>query len=139
MPTQPLESPIWPHPSRLPLGNAWGGKCTSPLCSNAGSTLAPLEPAEQELNDGCNLGYAKNCSWLPAERHADAVRFGIACDRDNRIAVRYVCELGYRPGEHGVLEYEVVSGAWRSRHPDARIQRMAECYLESYLGRRRRT
>lgn len=38
--------------------------------------------------------------------------------------------------EHGNLEYDPVLGRWNSRHPDQRLQRMAESYMETYLLRR---
>jgi hypothetical protein len=34
------------------------------------------------------------------------------------------------------LEYDCSSGQWLSSHPDARVQQMAQCYLESYMLRR---
>jgi hypothetical protein len=50
--------------------------------------------------------------------------------------VRYACELDYLPAGHGELLYEMATGFWRERHPDARIQRMAECYVEVQLEKR---
>jgi hypothetical protein len=50
--------------------------------------------------------------------------------------VRYACERDYLPAGHGELLYETATGFWRGRHPDARIQRMAECYLEVQLKKR---
>ena len=51
---------------------------------------------------------------------------------DNLIIVRYVCELNHCPGEHGTLEFVKAEQRWILAHPDSRIQKMAECYLESY-------
>jgi hypothetical protein len=53
-----------------------------------------------------------------------------------RIQVRYVCERGHRPAEHGTLEFDTVAERWEQRHRDSRVQRMAECFLESYVRRR---
>jgi len=52
---------------------------------------------EEELKSSCNLGYAKACSRLPAERHADAVRFALGEERDGILRVRFVCERAYLP------------------------------------------
>ena len=74
MPTQRAESNAWLHPARLPLGAGWDGHCTA----SAPDTV----PAADELREFCNLGYAKGCSRLPADRAADAVRFSIAREAD---------------------------------------------------------
>jgi hypothetical protein len=79
------------------------------------------------------LGYAAACSRLPQQRACDAVRFSVARDRGAQLVLCFVCETGHRPAEHGKLEYDASLGQWTSSHPDARIQKMAECYLESYL------
>jgi hypothetical protein len=50
--------------------------------------------------------------------------------------VWFVCETGHRPANHGTVEYEVEHGTWISAHSDARIQKMLECYVQSYLQRR---
>jgi hypothetical protein len=36
---------------------------------------------------------------------------------------------------HGNLEYDRVLSCWRSGHPDAGIQKLAECFLRTYLER----
>ncbi|MGE0406802.1 MAG: hypothetical protein AB7O65_10915 [Candidatus Korobacteraceae bacterium] len=129
-PTERLASSLWPHPSRLPLGAGWNGRCTS--------AAASASPTEDELKHGCNLGYARGCPHLPKERSADAVRFGVLRDRDGRITLQYSLERAYGPAGHGMIEYDDRARAWLNRHEeDIRIQRMAECYLESYLLRRR--
>ena len=61
----------WPFPQRLPLGAGWMGTCTAP--GHEGR-----RPSDEELKSGCNLGYAKACSRLPAGRHADAVCVRVA-------------------------------------------------------------
>jgi hypothetical protein len=55
-----------------------------------------------------------------------------------RIQVRYVCERGHRPAEHGTLQFDVVEARWLEPHHDARVQRMAECFLESYIEKRKK-
>ena len=129
MPTERLEQQLWPHPPRLPLGYGWKGYCTAPGHDGA-------QPTTDQLKDGCNLGYAGCCARLPRERTWDAVRFSLARDGDRRLWLHYVCEIQYRPGEHGRLEFDTVSGQWSTPHRDARVQKMAECYLESYLRRK---
>ena len=119
----------WPFPQRLPLGAGWTGTCTAP--GHHGT-----RPVEDELKSGCNLGYAKNCCRLPADRHADAVRFSLGEERDGVLHVRFACELQYLPASHGELLYEKASATWLLEHNDARVQRMAECYVQVQLERR---
>ena len=129
MPTSKLEDGGWLHPARLPLGAGWIGHCSAPGHEGA-------EPTNQELRELCNLGYAAGCPRLPAERTFDAVRFSIASDRGAQLLMWFVYESGHRPAGHGMLEYDLSLGQWISAHSDARIQKMAECYLQSYLRRR---
>jgi hypothetical protein len=129
MPTHKSEDAAWLHPSRLPLGAGWSGHCRAP--GNEGVT-----PSHQSLREHCNLGYATTCAHLPKQRAADAVRFSIARDRGSQLELWFVCEFGHRPADHGKLEYDVVRGQWLSVHANPCTQRMAECYLESYLRRR---
>ena len=128
MPDQRFESD-WPFPQRLPLGAGWTGTCTAPGHDG-------LRPSEQELKSGCNLGYAKLCCRLPAERQADAVRFALGEERGGILRVLYACEREHLPAGHGELLYESATASWLSRHQDARVQRMAECYLETQRARR---
>ena len=129
MPTSKLEDGGWLHPSRLPLGGGWAGHCSA-------SGHEGEEPTNRELRELCNLGYAAGCPRLPEERAYDAVRFSIAHDRGQQLLFWFVCESGHRPAERGTLEYDHTLGHWISRHADARIQKMAECYLQAYLLRR---
>lgn len=129
MPTQKLEGGAWLHPSRLPLGGGWKGHCCAPGHEGA-------IPTEEQLTQFCNLGYAVDCPRLPAERSCDAVRFSVARERGSQLLLWFVCEAAHAPAEHGTLEYNVSLGLWTSVHPNLRIQKMAECYLESYLLRR---
>lgn len=129
MPTERLEDGGWLHPSRLPLGGGWSGHC----CAAGHEGAAP---ASDELREFCNLGYALNCPRLPRERAVDALRFSIVRDRGAQLTVMFVNEMGHRPAGHGTLEYDLAQKRWISSHPDPRTQKMAECYLESYLLRR---
>jgi hypothetical protein len=128
MPMSKLESGSWPHPSRLPLGAGWTGQCFAP--GNEG-----IEPSPDELHH-CNLGYASSCSRLPKERTVDALRFSITRDRGDQLSICFVCEIAHRPAQHGILDYDLASEKWINAHPDARIHKMADCYLQSYLLRR---
>ena len=128
MPTRKLSGGAWPHPSRLPLGAGWEGHCNAPGHEGA-------EPSHDELTEFCNLGYATACSRLPQQRPYDAVRFSVVRD-GAQLRMCFVCEVEHRPAQHGELQYDAVAGQWTLPHPDARIQKMAECYLESYLLRR---
>lgn len=107
------------HPERLPLRDSYAGQCTA----------ANITPSDEMLHD-CNLGYAA-CSHLPMKRISDAVRFSIRREPSGKVAVQYVCEAAHAPVAHGVLVYDAVATQWRERHSDPRIQRMAECCVES--------
>ncbi len=128
MPEQRFDAD-WPFPQRLPLGAGWAGTCTAPGHEGA-------HPGEEELKSGCNLGYAKKCSRLPAERHADAVRFVLGEERDGILRVLFVCERSYLPAGNGELLYATTSGTWLMKHDDPRVQRMAECYVQAQMARR---
>ena len=130
MPTRKSEDAIWIHPSRLPLGAGWEGNCT------ANGTAATIPVTDQLAH--CNLGYASECPRLPKERKWDAVRFAVTSEHESRVCLAYVCERNHLPSEHGRLEYSVAQSRWLSFHPDPRIQRMAECFLESWVARSRR-
>ena len=141
MPVARLEHGSWPHPARLPLGGGWCGYCTAP--GHEGEI-----PQKDVLENFCNLGYASGCSWSPPERDWDAVRFavsapvgsGVRSEMPSAVArvlvLRYVCERNHRPVVHGDLEFDLPSATWLQRHDDARIQKMAECFLDSYLKRK---
>jgi hypothetical protein len=129
MPTSKLEDGGWLHPSRLPLGGGWIGNCSAPGYEGA-------QPTNEELRELCNLGYAARCPRLPKERTSDAVRFSVARDHGARLLLWFVCESGHRPAAYGTLEFDISTGQWISSHSDARMQKMAECYLQAYLLRR---
>jgi hypothetical protein len=129
MPTERLLEGGWIHPSRLPLGAGWNGRCCSP--KNQGAELSV-----DTIQNFCNMGYASACPHLPQDRQFDSVRFAVAQDRGTNIAFWYSCEREHRPAGHGKLEYNSAMNAWVVPHADVRIQKMAECYLQSYLLRR---
>jgi hypothetical protein len=137
MPVEKLEDGNWLHAGRLPLGCGWGGHCSAP--GHEGET-----PSQEELREFCNLGYAEGCARLPRERLWDSVRFAaktVSGDGNGvgrSIQVRYVCERGHLPVEHGVLEFDAFEVRWVERHRDGRVQRMAECFLDSFLEKKRK-
>ena len=141
MPVEKLQG-TWPHPARLPLGCGWSGHCTAPGHEN--------ETPEQDILEAfCNLGYATGCSWAARERAWDAVRFAVAAPtgienpritsasdlRPSLAIIRliYVCERNHRPVERGEIEYDLQRCAWQPSHHDTRVQKMAECFLGSFL------
>jgi hypothetical protein len=126
-PTERAENIALPHPARLPLGAAWRGGCGVP-----GFELIQL--GEKEL-ESCNLGYAHACSRLPAERDADAVRFVVAKLSPERLVVQFVVESCHLPVASGRLEYDRALNRWASPHSDPRIQKLANCFLQSCLER----
>lgn len=128
VPTEKFEGGGWLHPSRLPLGAGWRGCCSAPGHEGA-------IPTEAELADACNMGYAR-CARLPENRQSDAVRFSVARDRGSFIALWFVCEAAHHPVAHGILEYSIEHGQWISPHPNPGIQKLADCYLQSYFARR---
>jgi hypothetical protein len=127
VPTHRADDLVLPHSARLPLGAGWRGTCA------AGHEQAI--PSNVEL-EACNLGYAKSCSRLPKVRACDAVRFGVANHSGARISLKFVFETDYLPAGHGLLEYDELLNTWVSTHPEPRIQRLAECFLQSYLERK---
>jgi hypothetical protein len=140
MPVAKLETGNWPHPARLPLGSGWSGHCTAP--GHEGKI-----PAPDVLEAFCNLGYASSCGWAPQDRLWDAVRFAVSAPepsaRNNPrdavtcvLLLRFVCERDHRPVEHGDLEFDLSRAAWHRPHNNPCIQKMAECFLDSYLKKK---
>jgi hypothetical protein len=143
MPVERLENGNWPHPARLPLGGGWCGHCTAPGHEGA-------VPPQDVLEAFCNLGYASSCSWAPQERVWDAVRFAVSAQPDPAgrkekaggdfptriLRLKYVGERNHLPVEHGDLEFDLSRASWLRPHDDARVQKMAECFLESYLKKK---
>lgn len=128
IPTERADDLALPHPARLPLGAAWRGTCAS-----LGHESAVLN--NQEL-ESCNLGYAKSCPRLPKERSCDAVRFGVAKESSAAISLHFVLESDHMPAGNGLLEYDRRLKSWTSPHPEARTQKLAESFLQSYLERK---
>ncbi len=128
MPTQRADDIAFPHPARLPLGSSWRGTCLV-----AGHEQVTLSSVELE---SCNLGYAKSCPRLPVDRGCDAVRFCVTSESPDAISLQFVLETAYLPTAHGFLEYDQRLGNWTLPHVDRNIQRMAECFLQSYLDRK---
>ena len=128
MPTTKSDAAWFLHPSRLPLGAGWNGQCSAPGHENC-------EPEGDELKN-CNLGYALKCPRLPPDRAADAILFSIARDAGSHLSLCFIYERDHRPVAHGTLEYDVLHATWTTPHVDSRMQKMAECYLQSYWQRR---
>jgi hypothetical protein len=137
-----MENGAWAHPARLPLSGGWRGYCTAP--GHAGQL-----PSPQVLEGFCNLGYAGDCSWAPSDRVCDAVRFSVTAPanvmQSNPIAaepsvrilhLHFVREKNHLPVDHGDLEYDLSRANWLRRHDDPRVQKMAECFLDSYLKKK---
>jgi hypothetical protein len=138
MPAEKLENGAFLHVGRLPLGCGWSGRCTAPGHQDE-------IPSTSELQEFCNLGYAHACGRLPPDRAWDSIRFGARTvvrdansDADRLIQLRYVCERDHRPADHGVLQFDPLLKRWEQTHQDRRVQRMAECFLESYLEKRKK-
>jgi hypothetical protein len=146
LPIERLEG-SWLHPHRLPLGCGWKGQCTAPGYEGE-------IPSDEELRGYCNLGYAHGSARLPRDRAWDSVRFGAralgvsgndsAASRSNgdypsagRIQIRYICERDHRPAAQGVLVFDAQSKCEQA-HCDLRLQKMAECFLQSYLEKTNR-
>jgi hypothetical protein len=120
----------WNFPARLPLGAGFCG-----MCRAAGGDVLP---SDSELREFCNLGYASQCSRMPADRRADCVRFSIAQDHGVRILLHFVLERDHVPVEWGILEFDAAAQKWNSVKQDPVLQRQAECYLSAYIDRKPR-
>ena len=127
VPREILHDGSWPHPSRLPLGAGWTGACCA-----SGPEIAP---SDMQLREFCNLGYAAACPHFPSTREWDAVRFSVAFAGVEQVTFCYVCELGHVPVEHGNLAFDLRRETWVNVHSDSRVQRLADCYLETYRAR----
>jgi hypothetical protein len=73
----------------------------------------------------------------PGEITGGACRNGEREATKHNLQVRYVCEREHRPVEHGQLEFDLIESRWPRPHSDARVQKMAECFLTSYLTRKK--
>jgi hypothetical protein len=142
MPIEKIENGGWQHPARLPLGGGWMGHCTAPGHEGA-------MPAQEILESFCNLGYSAGCSWAPRHRAWDAVRFSVVAPAEaeklrqqtqhltqRTILLHYVCERNHLPVVQGRLEYDPAGASWLTHHEYPQEQKMAECFLDSYLQKR---
>jgi hypothetical protein len=127
VPLEILNDGSWPHPSRLPLGAGWTGNCRA-----SGQELAA---SDAHIREFCNLGYATACPHLPQSRDWDAIRFSVARAAPEQVAITFVCELDHAPVEHGELVFDAASEAWLNPHPDPRVLRLANCYLQTFRAR----
>ena len=127
VPREILNDGSWPHPARLPLGAGWNGSCCA-----AGQAATPSDESIREL---CNLGYATTCPHLPTEREWDSVRFSVALTSVEHVVLWYVCERAHAPVEDGKLTFDIAGQVWRNPHRDARVQRLANSYLEAWRMR----
>jgi hypothetical protein len=108
-------------------------------------------PQQDVLENLCNLGYASSCAWSPTERVWDSVRFAVSAPLDSAVrseshgtaavparmlVLRYVCERNHLPVADGDLEFDLSRATWLRQHEDARVQKMAECFLDSYLKKK---
>lgn len=127
-PTIRHDAELWPFRRRLPLGDGFQGHCTAP--GHEGEI-----PDDLTLGESCNLGYAR-CPRLPQQREADAVHFSVATDRDGIVALHWVMVKNHALASSGQLRFDRGCSCWLELHPNSVVQRMAQCYLEAYLGRR---
>ncbi len=137
MPVERIENGNWSHPARLPLGGGWNGYCTAHENEHH-------IPDATALERFCNLGYAEGCERLPQNRVWDALRFGVQAANGSQtsstkreLLVRYVCERNHLPVEDGTLEFDLDGWRWSRMHPDQRVQKMADCFLQFYLARKK--
>jgi hypothetical protein len=129
VPVEKNDAGSWLHPSRLPLGAGFSGHCSAPGHEGA-------QPTDDELRELCNMGYAVSCVRLPRERDCDAVRFSVLRESAAQLTIWFVCETGHRPGSYGTLQYDFASEQWLSTHDDLRIQKLAECFVQTYLAKK---
>jgi len=101
-------------------------------CLASGQEVAA---SDTHIREFCNLGYATTCPHLPLRRDWDAIRFSVARAGREQVTLCFVCELDHAPIEHGELTFDLVNDAWLSLHPDARVLRLADCYLQTYRAR----
>jgi hypothetical protein len=128
IPTVRLDG-AWKFPDRLPLPPGFSGVCGAP-------EQMLVRPSDDDLRDHCNLGHAA-CSRLPEQRHADSIRFSARGAENHKISVQYVYEKDCRPAGGGILEYDERERRWSTDIPDEKLQRQAECFLESWRSRHR--
>ena len=127
VPLEIVNDGSWLHPARLPLGAGWTGNC----CASEKHVAA----SETHTREFCNLGYATDCPHLPAHRDWDAIRFSVDRTSRTQLTICFVCELGHAPIAHGKLTFDLASEAWLNAHPDARVLRLATCFVQAHRAR----
>jgi hypothetical protein len=127
IPAEPHERELWPHRSRLPLGDGFAGRC--------GARAPEASCDDETLRLHCNLGYAK-CVHLPAEREFDAIRFQVQSESPTILRIQFACEGAHRPALVGELRYDQASMSWKDRL-DPRLLHLAEAAVRAWIGRRR--
>ena len=143
MPVAKLENGNWPHPARLPLGSgmerslhgSWPRRRNSGARCSGGILQSGIRQRLQLVAAGASRGM--RCDSR-SRRRPSLAEPGTRCRRGSAriLLLRYVCERNHRPVEHGDLEFDLSRATWLRRHDDARIQKMAECFLESYLKKK---
>ncbi len=89
------------------------------------------------MRECCNFGYARGqCPHFPTAEGPDAVRFGIASDREGAIRLHYVVERDHHPFSYTTIEYETASGHLRGENLAALAAEQARCYVGHYLRKR---
>ena len=63
------------------------------------------------------------------------MHFCVGGDCDGIVQVCWLLVKDHAHAAHGTLEFARSVG-WRSQHPEPVMQQMAECYLQSYFGKR---
>ena len=128
---QPLGQLAWPNAPRLPLGDAYTGRCQA-------DPALPADPDPTTLRDCCNLGYARGkCARFPEAAGPDAVRFAVTAHIGDSVGIYWVREKGHEPFDHGALEFSVADQAFTSAAIDSNVEQQARAYLASYLRRKR--
>jgi hypothetical protein len=98
MPVARIDRGDWIHAPRLPLGDPYRGVCHA-------IEAELFEPAESDLRELCNCGYARGrCSRMPLDS-PDAVRFSVIDDTGGCVKITWVIEKDHAPVEFGTLEY----------------------------------
>jgi hypothetical protein len=128
----PLGQLAWPNAPKLPLGDAYSGRCHA-------DPALPADPDPVTLRDCCNLGYARGkCGRFPDAFGPDAVRFAVTADTGSSVRIYWVREKGHEPFDHGPLEFSVEARTFLASGTDAAVEQQARAYLASYLRRKSR-
>ncbi len=129
---QPLAQLAWPNAPRLPLGDAYSGRCLA-------DPEGPADPDPVTLRDCCNLGYARGkCGRFPDASGPDAVRFAVTGDDSVAVRIYWVREKAHEPFDHGQLEYSVEAQSFAGAGVDGSVEQQARAYVASYLRRKPR-